>query len=81
MYHGLFSSEPKLFSEISRRLEHITTSIGYVKKVYGKANLQARRVALVLFRIPKDQNLLRTFRPMIGYFINKNEIFSKRVFC
>jgi len=30
----------------------------------------------------KDQNLLRfgRFRLMIGYFVSKNEIFSKRVF-
>jgi len=30
--HGLFSSKPKLLSEISRRPEHVATSIGYVKK-------------------------------------------------
>jgi len=37
--HGSFSSEPKLLSEISRRPEHVATSIGYVKKVYGRTNL------------------------------------------
>jgi len=37
--HGLFSFEPKLLSEISRRPEHVAISIGYVKKVYGRANL------------------------------------------
>jgi len=37
--HGSFSSELKLFSEISRRPEHVATSIGYIKKIYGRANL------------------------------------------
>jgi len=34
-----FLSGSKLFSEISRRREQVATSIGYVKKVYGRANL------------------------------------------
>jgi len=34
-----FSSKQKLLSEISRRPEHIAISIGYVKKVYDRANL------------------------------------------
>jgi len=35
--HRSFLFEPKLLSEISRRPEHIATSIGYVKKVDGRA--------------------------------------------
>jgi len=34
-----FSSEPKLLFEISRTPEHVATSIEYVKKIYGRANL------------------------------------------
>jgi len=37
--HGSFSSEPKLLSEIPRRPEHVATSIGYIKKLYGRTNL------------------------------------------
>jgi len=37
--NGLFSSKPKLLSEISSSPEHVATSIGYVKKVYSGANL------------------------------------------
>jgi len=37
--YGSFSFELKLLSEISRRPEHVATSIGYVKKVCGRANL------------------------------------------
>jgi len=37
--HGSFSSEPKLLSEISRKSEYVATSIGYIKKIYGRANL------------------------------------------
>jgi len=37
--HGMFLSEPKLLSKISRWPEHVATSIEYVKKVYGRANM------------------------------------------
>jgi len=38
-YYGSFSFGPKLLSEISRKLEQVATFIGYIKKVYGRANL------------------------------------------
>jgi len=78
--HGPFSSEPKLLSEISRRPEHVATSIGYVKKVYGRAK-PVGTGACCINTVPNaegSKSVADVF--MIVYFVSKNEIFSKRVF-
>jgi len=77
--YGSFSSKSKLLSEISRRPEHVATSIGNVKKVYGRA--VGTGTTCYVSTVPNAERSESVAFSMIGYFVSKNEIFSKCIFC